>query len=383
MDKNALFCEVDRLYEKYLGVWADVCNIESPTKFKEGVDACGQYFIDRANEFGWAVETLSQPASGNPVCITLNPEAKGTPVVVSGHLDTVHPVGSFGTPAVHFDDENIYGPGVTDCKGGVVGALYAMEVLFNCGFCERPVMLLLQTDEEGSSKQSNKATINWICEKAQGSRAFLNLEGGTKGEVCVERKGIITLRFKINGIEAHSSRCATSGANAIVEAAHKIIELEKYKDNDGLTCSCNIVSGGSAVNTVAGYCEFVCNVRFATAEQLDSIKTEVQKIADTVYVEGCKTELVVDGFRVAMEKTERNLQLVDDLNTCFEAFGLPKLSPSKRTGGSDAADATVAGLAAVDSIGTEGDRIHSPDEFGIKESLKECAKRLIAAVCGL
>ncbi len=383
MEKTILFAEIDRLYEAYLKVWEDVCNLESPTTDKACVDACCDYFVKRAESFGWKVEKLSQPVSGDPVCITMNPNAKGQSISLSGHLDTVHPVGLFGTPAVRFDDNNIYGPGVTDCKGGVVGALYAMEVLHRCGFSDRPVQLLLQTDEEGGSKWSNKATINWICEKAKDSVAFLNLEGHTEGEACIERKGIITFKFKIHGIAAHSSRCALSGSNAIIEAAHKMLELEKYKDNEGLTCSCNMISGGNAVNTVAGYCEFVCNVRFATAEQLEFIKAEAQRIADTVYIEGCTTELAVDGFRVAMERVERNEKLVDELNKAFQKYGLPKLKASKRTGGSDAADVTVKGLTTVDSIGTVGGRIHSVDEFGIKESLRECAKRLVAAITEL
>ena len=383
MDRKVLLDEVDNLYERFLSVWADVCNIESPTNFKEGVDACGKYFIDFAKDMGWKVEIYPQEVSGDPICITMNPDAKGVPIVVSGHLDTVFPIGMFGTPAVRFDDEKIYGPGVVDCKGGVVGALYAMVALSNCGFSDRPVMLLLQTDEEGGSKGSNKATIKWICEKAKGCRAFLNLEGGSDGKICVERKGIVTFRFKIKGIAAHSSRCAISGANAIIEAAHKMLQLEKHKDNEGLTCSCNVISGGNAVNTVAEYCEFVCNVRFASAEQLAEIKKEAQELADTVFVEGCKTKLEIDSFRVAMERIDRNLKLVDDLNDAFEKFGFSRLEPSKRTGGSDAADATISGLTAIDSIGTKGGNIHSVNEFSFKESLKECAKRLVAAIIEL
>ncbi len=383
MDKTVLFNEIDRLYDDYLKVWEDVCNLESPTNFKEGVDACGDYFVKYAEALGWVVEKLPQPVSGDPICITMNPKAQGTPVSLSGHIDTVHPVGLFGSPAVHFDSDKIYGPGVTDCKGGVVGGLYAMEVLHNLGYTDRPVKLIIQTDEEGGSKWSDKATINWICEKAKGSVAFLNLEGHTKGKICIQRKGIITFKFKITGVAAHSSACATSGANAIIEAAHKMLELEKHKDNEGLTCSCNMISGGTAVNTVAGYCEFICNVRFATAEQLEQIKAEAQELADTVFVKGCKTELEINGFRVAMERVDRNLKLADDLNEAFKKYGLPELEPSKRTGGSDAADATVQGLTTVDSIGTEGGRIHSVDEFGIKTSLKECAKRLVAAILEL
>ena len=162
-----------------------------------------------------------------------------------------------------------------------------------------------------------------------------------------------------------------------------MLELEKYKDAEGLTCSCNVIKGGSAVNTVAGYCEFDCNVRFATDEQFELIKSVAKKLADTVYVDGCKTELEILSYRVAMQRVQRNLDLVQRLNKAFVKFGLPELKAAIRIGGSDAADVTVAGLTAVDSLGVEGGRIHSPDEWAYKESLKSCVQRIVAAVCEL
>ncbi len=379
VQSEELFSCLDSLEGKYISFWEDVCNIESPTDDINGVNACCEYFVDKAKAFGWKVEKMPTEKAGKPVCITMNPDALGTPISLSGHLDTVHAVGSFGSPATSKDSEKIYGPGVCDCKGGVVAAFYAMEALHTLGFTERPIKLLLQTDEEVGSVYTKKATIKWICEKSKDSIAFLNLEGHTHGQACVQRKGIITFVFKVHGVEAHSSRCAIKGANAIAEAAHKIIELEKYKDNEGLTCSCNIISGGTKQNTVAGCCEFRCNVRFATTEQLEWIRNEAKRIADTVYINGCRTELTESGIRAAMVPTERTYKLLEDMNRLWVENGLEALKPSKRTGGSDAADATMFGLAAIDSLGVEGNDIHSPDEFAYLSSLKQSAKRLCVA----
>ncbi len=385
MKCEKIFAKIDELNDSYIKVWEDVCNIESPSKYKEGVDAVGKYFADMAKERGWQVEVFPQPVSGDIVCITMNPDAKGAPISLSGHTDTVHPVGSFGSPAVKIDGEKIYGPGVTDCKGGVVAGFLAMDALSKCGFDARPVRLLLQSDEEVSSMPSSKSTIGYICEKAQGSAAFLNLEGHTHlgGQVCIQRKGIITFAFEVTGVEAHASNCATSGSSAILEAAHKIIELEKLKDKDGLTCSCGLISGGTAVNTVPGYCEFKANVRFATQEQLDWVKEYAQKIADTVYVDGCSTKVTVSSYRVAMERVDRNLELVEKINRAFRENGLTELKPAKRKGGSDAADVTAAGIPCIDSIGAGGGGIHSPDEYAYLASLSESAKRIAAVAVEL
>ena len=126
MKCEKLFQHIEDLYDSYLNVWEELCNIESPTRDKAGVDASANYLIEMAKARGWQVETIDCAPAGNAVCITMNPEAKAAPISISGHLDTVHPIGSFGTPAVHRDAEKIYGPGVNDCKGGVVAGFLAI-----------------------------------------------------------------------------------------------------------------------------------------------------------------------------------------------------------------------------------------------------------------
>lgn len=373
-----IFEKIDELNEAYIKVWEDVCNIESPTHYKEGVDRVSSYFVKMAEERGWQVEYSRQEISGDAVCITLNPEVDAQPLSVSGHIDTVHPVGSFGTPAVHFEDNRICGPGTADCKGGVVAGFLAMDALYKCGYKKRPVQLLIQSDEEGSSMASNKTTIGYICKKAENAVAFLNMEPHSRTKVSIQRKGIVSFLVSVTGVEAHASGCATAGSNAIAEAAHKIIEIEKIKDDDGITCCCSVIEGGTAVNTVPGKCSFKVNVRFATKEQGEWIRKHMQEIADTVYVPGCKTEVSEITRRVAMELSEKNIKLLEKINTIFEKYDIPALEGIKRTSGSDAADVTTYGIPCVDSLGVCGNHTHNPNEYGVVSSLAESAKRIVA-----
>lgn len=373
-----LFCEVDNLYEKYLSIWETFCNIESPTECKQGVDKAADYLTDIAVSLGLQVEAFEHKNSGKVLCITLNPEVNEAPLSISGHIDTVHPIGSFGNPPVHRDTEKIYGPGVLDCKGGVVAGLLALEALKNSGYKKRPVQLLVQSDEENGSKMSEKATIKYICEKAKNSVAFLNLEGHTQGKACLVRKGIVTFKFSVFGKAAHAATCAVEGANAIADAAYKIIELEKIKDDKGVTCNCGIVSGGTAVNTVPDKCEFLVNIRYVNSEQLDWITEKVYEIAATEHIKGCTCEVKRESFRTAMEYTERNAKLLDRMNEIFLSVGLPVLEASARNGGSDAADVTAFGIPCVDNIGVTGGNIHSLSEFAFLNSLSQAAKRVVA-----
>lgn len=381
MKCDALFKRIDELNDQFIKIWIDVGNIESPTAYKQGVDAVGKYFADYARARNWEVEIFEQPISGNCVCITMNSDSKKPPITLSGHIDTVHPLGSFGTPAVRTDEKYIYGPGVTDCKGGTVAALMAMTALEDIGFTERPIRLILQSDEEVHSLQSNKATINYICEKAKDSIAFLNCESTRGNSAVLWRKGIDTYRLDIEGKGIHASRCAEGGASAILEAAHKIIELEKMKDVDGITCNCGIIKGGTAVNSVPESCSVFVDIRFNTAEESKRAREKVKAVAEHSYIEGTRCTLVDTGGRCAMEKTERNFRLLEKMNKIYEENGLPVLTARQSLGGSDAAEVTAAGIPCVDSIAVAGDRIHSPDEYGVLSSLAQAAKRM--AACGL
>lgn len=371
-----LFKKIDQLSDKYIDILEDICNIESPTDYKPGVDAVGNYVIKVAEQHGWKIEKSVQQVAGDAICITMNPEIDAQPVCFSAHMDTVHPLGLFPTPAVHRDEEKIYGPGTHDCKGGIAVSLLAMDALEQVGYKKRPIKLLLQSDEEIGSRLSNKATINYICEQAKDAVAFFNLEGHSHGNAVIRRKGILNFLFKVTGAEAHAARCDKFGANAIVEAAHKIIELEKLKDGEGITCNCGVISGGSVPNTVAGYCEFKVNFRFATKEQMDWIYDFVHKVAEKTTVPGCTCEVEQFSMRAAMEHSEKNVALLEKMNEVYRSCGLNELKGIMSVGGSDAADVTACGIPCVDSIAQEGGMAHNVNEFGYLKTYAEAAKRI-------
>jgi len=238
---QTIFQTIDKLNDAYIHFWEDVCRIESPTAYKAGVDAVGTCIKNAAKERGWDIEEMHSETAGNAFCVTINKTAPAPAVVFSGHIDTVFPLGTFSKPIVRTDDKKIYGPGVMDCKGGVVASFMAMDALDKCGFSARPVKLIVQTDEETGSKTSNKQTLAFMLDAAKNAAAFLNTEGIQGNTAVLIRKGILRYRFTVHGRATHSSKCA-QGANAIVEAAHKIIALEQMKDADGLTC--NGISNG-------------------------------------------------------------------------------------------------------------------------------------------
>ena len=375
-----VFPKIDELEETYLNIWEQVCDIESPTRYKEGVDAVGKFFADMAIQRGWKVEYCRQEVSGDVVSITMNADSPEKPLCISGHIDTVHPVGSFGPKPTRRDAEKIYGPGVTDCKGGVVASFLAMDALDRCGYRERPVILIIQSDEETSSITSNHETIRYMCEQAKGAVAFLNTEGANKGGIIVARKGIIRFELTVHGTAGHSSKCYEA-ANAITEAAYKIIELEKLKEKEGITFNCGVMKGGSVANTVAETCSFTADIRFADANQLEWAKNKIKEVAENSTVDGCWCEVRQVSMRPAMEGVPANYKLAARINEISEKVGLPVLAVRRGLGGADSAYTTQAGIPTIDSIGVEGFCIHSRKEYAIKKSLALSAKQQAAVVC--
>lgn len=377
MDPQQLLDKVEALYPEYLSMLEKVCLIESPTDCKEGVDRVGKAFLDVAKHYGWQAEIFPQKKAGDFITITMNPDAEGSPVVFSGHMDTVHPIGKFPEPVVWQDEENIYGPGVMDCKGGIVAAALAMASLSETGFTSRPVRLLLQSDEETGSALSGKDTVRLLCEKAKGARAFINLEGAKEGTAVLFRKGILRFEFSVSGIARHSAVC-TSGASAIAEAAHKILALENMKDENGLTCNCGVIRGGTMANSVPDACTFIADIRFATTEQAENARKTVHDLAETVFVKGCVTTVREISFRPAMERCERNDRLLSDINLAFDKAGIDRICARDCLSGSDAAYITLEGIPCVDDLGVTGNFIHSVKEYAVKKSLAHSAKQLAA-----
>lgn len=382
MNCKDLFAKIDELNAEYLDMLETVCSMESPTADKECVDALGRYFADYGRARGWDVDVFPVEVSGDVVTLTMNKGAKGKPISLSGHIDTVFPVGTFGTPSVTRDAENMYGPGVTDCKGGVIVGLLAMAALDDMGYRDRPIRMLLQTDEEKGSTPSGKRTIRHICETALDSEAFINLEGNGKGDaVIVTTKGIARYLLTVHGKAAHSSR-RHLGASAILEAAHKIIALEAASapEGQGITYNCGVIEGGTVPNSVAAECRVYVDIRYETAAQLAELDAFVRKIAAESFIDGTETEVALVSDRPATELCDRNLALLARANEIFASLGFSTYGQRHGFGGTDMAYVTQYGIPCMDSLGVRGGNVHSVKEYMVLDSLAEMAKRIAAIV---
>lgn len=219
-----------------------------------------------------------------------------------------------------------------------------------------------------------------MIEKSKDAIAFFNLEQASPNNECVlSRKSILRYQFNITGKAAHSSMCM-DGISAVSEAAYKILELEKLKDRDGITCNCGTISGGTVANTVPENCSFVADFRCPEAEEKNVIEI-IEKISGTSYLGGTTCTVEKVSSRPGMPLEERNLLLLNQINEIFSQNGMPVFQYKRGNGGSDAAYITKAGIPCIDNLGVIGGNIHSVKESVDLPSILSSAKRM--ALCAM
>lgn len=372
---------IDENSDKYLDFLKDICGFETNSANKKSINAMLDFITAYEADKEYKTKRKEFSKSGDVLCIDYSSNADKM-ICISAHGDTVYNKGDFGYPPIKIEGDYIYGPGVSDCKGGIAVGLLAMASLKENGFSGADIRFLIQSDEEVSSCLSNKGTISYIAECAKDSIAFLNLETKRKGQLVTQRKGIVTARFDITGKKVHS-KDVDLGINAISEASFKIAELSHAKLKDTISFNCGIINGGTASNVVPDKCSFTAEARFASENEYDMVISYFKELANKTFIEGAKTELIILNERVPMEYREQNMELFRKVNRISEDYGFGTLTPILSSGGSDASDVSKAGIPVVDGLGIEGGKYHSTEEYAKIKSLSESAKFLAAVIIEL
>lgn len=371
--EQKVYKKIDELTDKYINILIDICNIESKSDNKNGVDRVGDYLASVAKDLNYDIRKLKFENSGNVYSFTYNNAGSKKAISLSGHMDTVFEKGAFGYPPVSLQGDYIHAPGAVDCKGGIAVAMLAMEALMLCGYKERSIKLILQSDEEVGSCLSNKESVKFMVEEAKDSAMFINCEGHEKGILTVARKGIVKKKITIKGKACHAGAC-TAGLSAIKEAAYKIIEFEKDNDINSVTFNCGIINGGASINTVPDTCELYLEYRFKTRDEQQKAEEKFRHILNTSYIDGTESFAEEISSRAPMERTLFNEELVRTISQMAQNFGMGCLEMSESAGGTDSAYTTLANIPTVDSLGAIGEGCHTTGEKVLISSIPKMAK---------
>lgn len=373
---DEMFDYIDSCDDRMRSMLAEMAAIESPSACKEGVDKVCEYIKNICEGFGMSTKVYEYENAGNSFTAVMNEDSPRKAIALMGHMDTVHPVGTFGNPAVKTEGDYIYGPGVYDCKGGLVIAILTCMTLKKFGYTDRPVKLLFSGDEEVGHSKSDGAEI--FLKDTDKMAAALNCESGLlDGRIVTGRKSGIGMKLVIEGIAAHSGNAPQNGRSAIREAAYKIIEIEKNTDFQGTTYNCGVISGGTVPNQIPDRCEVTIDVRVKTQQAADEAIEFMESVAGRNYVEGTKTTLIISRREVnPMEQDEKNMKLFSLFVNASDYVGAVKPTSYFSGGGSDSSLTSRAGVPTICAAGIRGADNHALTERALLTSITERAKIL-------
>lgn len=333
-------------------------------------EAAGAHILRHPQEdFGDVTEIWFEPAAPVP--------AGTRPLLLLGHLDTVWPVGTLARMPWRDEPDRdgnprLWGPGVLDMKAGVLMALSAVAAVRRCSDLPRPVVLLLNPDEEVGSPVSRDHTERlaalaeavFVLEPAQGMPGT-----PANGAYKTARKGIGNYRVQVTGIAAHAGVDFSKGYSAILELARilpRIAEISQPSEGFGITVNPGVIGGGTRSNVVAANAWAEIDVRVPTVA--DAHRVHAAMTALTASDPACTVNITGGLNRPPMERTPGTVALFQRAHRLAQELGFT-LNEASTGGGSDGNFTSALGTPTLDGMGPVGEGAHAPHESLLTEHL--------------
>ena len=387
IEEVKLISWLDSQEKNMLEMLERITNINSGSLNKQGVNELASIFSEELRLLGFSISTLPGEVIEMPSCpgsdynvdvadhVLASKSGSGSRLLMMGHFDTVFPLDS---PFQEFSREGdtMYGPGVSDMKGGLVVMLYALKALNeNGGLSDKSITVLLNSDEEMGSLSSRK----YLEEQAMLHDWGLVYESSGNNRLTRERKGLGQARFVVHGRASHAGGAHEQGRSAIKELAYKIVQIENITDYEtGVTVNVGVVSGGEARNTIAPCAEALIDLRYPRAQQGIDTVAKFEKIFGSIYSYPVDSgEITTESWsnlhRPAKIATPESDYLLNKTIAIGRLLG-QELGIGDSGGGTDGSLTQAVGLPTLDSLGSAGTGAHSNREQGRVSSLIERAK---------
>ena len=364
--------KLDNKREDMLHLFESIVNIDSGLTDTEGIRRVVDLLAQQMSAHGIRPEIIEMAGGGDVLIGHWNESAPGDPIVFIGHTDTVFPKGTVQRHPFHISEGGIVtGPGNYDMKGGLVIALYAVIILSELGYQDRPVKLVFVGDEELLHRDTDADQV--LRAACRGAAAALNFECGyDNGDIIVARKGAAIASFQVKGVGAHSGAEAGKGRSAILEAAYKIQALEAMNDYERvLIVNVGRIEGGTAVNVVPDDCQVNFGFRYDTNDQREALIKKLDALFKEPVVEGCQLSYQIETMIEAMEELPGSRTLFSHLAQQAQTYLGQTLTPVKSAGASDSAIAASVGVPTLCGLGVTGGAAHTEQEYSHLASLFE------------
>jgi glutamate carboxypeptidase len=336
-------------------------NIDTGSGNREGWRAAADLLVPRLEALGMAVEYVPAEAPGYPDNIVATMQGSGhSRILVIAHLDTVFEAGFARAHPFRIEGPLAKGPGISDEKAGLVGALYALQILRDLKATRfKSVTLLIDSSEERGSAGSKALIV-----KLAGQNDFtLNMEPGLEPDgVVVSRKGSGTFHIHVKGRAAHAGVAPQDGRNAAVELLHQLEGVDQFPAaGDGLTVNLTVLSAGARTNVIPESATASLNVRARTKRDFEKTEAALRERADHPKVPDTHVTVTSEPSFPPLQENRDSDSLAQDAQRIYAELGL-KLATGSSGGGSESA-LVYEMTPVLDGLGPVGGGFHSEAEF--------------------
>src|SRR6201981_1792538 len=136
-------------------------------------------------------------------------------ILIAGHLDTVHPVGTIEKLQLRRERHKCFGPDIFDMKGGNYLTLEAIRQLARAGFTTPLPITVLFTPDEEVGTPSTRDIIE--AEAARNKYVLVPEPGRANNGVVTGRYAIARFNLEATGRPSHAGATLSSGRSAIRE----------------------------------------------------------------------------------------------------------------------------------------------------------------------
>ncbi len=368
-----LLASVRTRRREMLQVLARFVRAESPTDAKAAVDRFGRIVGSEWRKLGASVQVLHQQRQGDHLRVTWpaqNP--RGRQILVLGHLDTVHALGTLRHMPYRVARGRAFGPGIFDMKGGLVIALFAVDALARAGWQPRRQVVFLWTSDEETGSATSRALIE---REARRSAAVLVLEpaSGLDGRVKTQRKAVGTAELTVTGRAAHAGINPEEGVNAIHELALQIGRIARLNDAQrGITVSATLVEGGTRSHVIPANARAILDLRARRASDMRTLERRLHALRPIL--PGAQLA-VRGGFSRPPLERRNSAVLFARARELAKAMGRA-LDETSTGGGSDGSFTAALGVPTLDGLGAVGEGAHGANENVLVDALPERAALL-------
>ncbi|MGM0583889.1 MAG: M20/M25/M40 family metallo-hydrolase [Pseudomonadota bacterium] len=363
MDPTALPFDADEMLAG-LRPWIEC---ESPTWDPAAVNRMMDLASRDLAVMGAQIERIpGRMGLGDSVRARLPHPRQGEPgILILGHFDTVHPVGTLEKLPFRREGDRCFGPGICDMKGGNYLTLEALRQLARAGIeTPLPVTILFTPDEEIGTP----SVRDLIEAEAARSKAVLVPEPGKPGGgVTSGRYAIARFNIATSGRPSHAGAALSEGRSAIREMARRVLQIEEMTTDD-CTFSVGVIHAGQWVNCVSSRAEAEVLSMAKRQQDLDKGVQSMLALADD------QSEVAFEVSRGVTRPvwepdagTHRLLEMAESLH---KSAGID-FSHASAGGGSDGNFTGAMGIPTIDGLGVEGGGIHTLQEHIRVESLAE------------